>query len=439
MPVLAPTAPSPNPSSSRQIVSQASNLPDGGSSKAGGSGVLVNKIPVVSLDVEAITDTVAARLATSLLGHVLFLKSQVPLPVMQLSRMPSTNSTARALRQRNELLSSFDTLTSHLNTTFTALSSALAQGPKQAQVQVQVPVPPNTSLSNTNTKRARVYLAIFVGSNTASAKSKVIYAVDGLEIKAIGVRDDLAKRSSSSSERHTGIEDDSDESGGEENGAGEVVDGTAGEGEGEEESEDEEEDDDDVDTDDDEDTETDPTSSPPASRSLSPSPEPEPEPPSHTYTYPSHADEQRALQAAERLLSRTLAAADAEGDGMSTDMAPTQTHVLLRAPRRFVHPAWIPRQNISASLESTLDEFLEESGLRDPTAELGNLKRRKVQKKGKTVEGVWVTCRGGLGTAVWSKAKDGEAVNVGGEDGDDEWDEMIWWSWDGKIVGFSEW
>jgi len=40
------------------------------------------RIPEVHLDVDFITDVIAARLATSLLGHVLFLKNQVPLYVV---------------------------------------------------------------------------------------------------------------------------------------------------------------------------------------------------------------------------------------------------------------------------------------------------------------------------------------------------------------------
>lgn len=39
----------------------------------------MNAYPVVRLDVDTISDAVASRLATSLLGHVLFLKNQVPL------------------------------------------------------------------------------------------------------------------------------------------------------------------------------------------------------------------------------------------------------------------------------------------------------------------------------------------------------------------------
>ena len=40
---------------------------------------VLNAYPVVRLDVERITDAIAGRLATTLLGHVLFLKNQVPL------------------------------------------------------------------------------------------------------------------------------------------------------------------------------------------------------------------------------------------------------------------------------------------------------------------------------------------------------------------------
>jgi len=39
----------------------------------------LNHYPLVRLDVDIITDSIAGRLATSLLGHVLFLKNQIPL------------------------------------------------------------------------------------------------------------------------------------------------------------------------------------------------------------------------------------------------------------------------------------------------------------------------------------------------------------------------
>ena len=54
----------------------------------------------------------------------------------------------------------------------------------------------------------------------------------------------------------------------------------------------------------------------------------------------------------------------------------------------------------------------------------------KAKKWKKTrVEGVWITDREGL---VPSNPEKDSAVK-------DEWDEMIWWSWEEKIVGFSEW
>ncbi|KAG5649619.1 hypothetical protein H0H81_002824 [Sphagnurus paluster] len=330
---------------------------------------------------------------------------------MQIARMNASKSSTKALKQRTDLLLSYDILTSHLNTTFTALSSALARGSgtKAASENRPDAVP----------LRARVYLGIFVGSNAASAKSKVLFAVDGLELKSIGSRDDQAARQKEG-------EDEDSEGEGEEEEDGVSVDGEGDDGEdASEESEDEEDgeiSDDEGEDDTDDEADTDPTSPPPESRS------PSPEAPS----YPSYAEEQRALQAAERLLSRTLARADAEGHGMSADMAPTQTHILLRAPRRFVHPAWVPRQNISSLLESTLNEFLEESGIKPSDGDEG-VPMQKRQSKGKKVEGVWVTCRGGLNTLAGKNEVSTGAVE------DDEWDEMIWWSWDGKIVGFSEW
>ena len=42
-------------------------------------GILPSGVPVVNLKVESVTDVVASRLAISLLGHVLFLKNQIPL------------------------------------------------------------------------------------------------------------------------------------------------------------------------------------------------------------------------------------------------------------------------------------------------------------------------------------------------------------------------
>ena len=115
-------------------------------------------------------------------------------------------------------------------------------------------------------------------------------------------------------------------------------------------------------------------------------------------------------------------------------LAPTQTHILIRAPRRFAHPAWIPRQNVTTSLEAVLHEFLDESLQRKATDAVSNQKSKSVkQKKGKP-EGVWLTCRDGINpdlTLLQDALEQGPNIA--------EEDEMIWWSWDGKLVGFSDW
>jgi hypothetical protein len=87
-------------------------------------------------------------------------------------------------------------------------------------------------------------------------------------------------------------------------------------------------------------------------------------------------------------------------------------------------------------MDGMLNEFLEESGLR--TGERGN--RRK---KGR-VEGVWICCRGSSFDADDMRGRAREVADDREDEGEeelieDEEDEMIWWSWDGKIVGFSDW
>ena len=71
----------------------------------------------------------------------------------------------------------------------------------------------------------------------------------------------------------------------------------------------------------------------------------------------------------------------------------------------------------------TLDRMLQESldASKNPSEQAGD-KPSSSKKKRKEVEGVWVACR------------DENTLYDA-----DETDEMIWWSWDGKLVGFSDW
>jgi hypothetical protein len=205
-------------------------------------------------------------------------------------------SSARAIKQRTDLLQSFDTLTSHLNTTFTALSTALARRSSKTD---------HLTDSKSHRDRERAYLAILVGPSTGSARSKVIYAVDGLETKVWGVRHDVI-------DLEEGEEDDeqpSDSDSEDENSEEDISSEDEGSASCEDDSEEEHSDDDKLSNE---------APSPPQSRSPSPPP-----PPSTAYL-----EQQQALNAADRLLSRTLAEADAEGQGMATEMCmstPTPT------------------------------------------------------------------------------------------------------------------
>ncbi|KAG1845261.1 hypothetical protein C8R48DRAFT_617502 [Suillus tomentosus] len=364
------------------------------------------KIPSITLDADLVTDSMAARLCISLVGHVLFLKSQVPFPVIQMARMPGGDTTSRAAKKRQELLNSFDTLASHLNTTFTALSTAFAyhSGTKD----------PRSS--------GRAYLAVVLGPTPGSAKCRVMVGVDALEAKVWGERDD--RLDAPAGREGEEAEDDDEKSG------------------NEDESDSDSDSDCDGDTDSSEcvnsdssdslcdeevasETESEEFSqapSPPPSRTPSPSSSPPPQP--HLLP-PTYAQELEALRTAERLLSRTLASACGENDGqgMASEMAPTQTHIVLRAPRKFMHPAWVPKQTLSGAFDALLNQFLEESGER-PTRD--DIKKRK---KGGNVEGVWIRSRQRL-------TEDSEIISS--EEIPEE-DEMIWWTWDGRLVGFADW
>ena len=100
-------------------------------------------------------------------------------------------------------------------------------------------------------------------------------------------------------------------------------------------------------------------------------------------------------------------------------------------------------------MDGVLREFLEESGFRS-AGEGGREKRMngKAKGKGKSMDGVWVRCRpsgtddknpGEVGCEGDEKGT-GECGDTEDEENEQhEEDEMIWWCWDGKIVGFSDW
>ncbi|KAH7888278.1 hypothetical protein F5I97DRAFT_1926702 [Phlebopus sp. FC_14] len=384
-----------------------------------------SKIPTVVLDADVVTDNMAARLCVSLLGHVMFLKNQVPFPIMQLARIPGDDNASRAAKKRHELLTSFDTLTSHMYTTFIALSTAMAlRGTRDAPKLVPGNIP-----TNQGCRVSRAFLSLVLGPTIGAAKSRVIVCIDGLEEKVWGLlRDEKSCAATAVNTREDGEQEGHSEYPSEPESESEEED----EEEEEEDDEESEQEEDGVSQSEDESS----NASPPPSRSPSPSlssgsprsnaPPGAPLPPSHAPPPSYHVNEHDPLRAAERLLARTLASACAEDDGrgMASEMAPTQTHILLRAPRRFSHPSWTPRQNLCVSLDGYLADFLEESGETFDSEKAAGKKRKNNTAK---IEGVWI------------KPRVTENREVVGFEEPDEEDEMIWWSWDGKLVGFADW
>ena len=75
-----------------------------------------------------------------------------------------------------------------------------------------------------------------------------------------------------------------------------------------------------------------------------------------------------------------------------------------------------------------LFDFLDHSGVGLSTSQ----SQKKCSKKNH-VEGVWITSRAGIQKDTMDKAL---AHDLLPEQADDD---MIWWSWEGKLAGFSDW
>jgi hypothetical protein len=331
---------------------------------------------------------------------------------VQLARLPSGRNS-RTTKKKEELLDAVDTLSCHLLTTFTALASAFAQNTSRyPQGQGGKPT-------------ARADVAVVLGPSITGARARVLLSIDGLEVKIWGHRDYDQEEAETD-------EDDSEGDG----------------SESVEENTDPESDQSEADF---------PPSSPPASEMSSegvqygelleppepPLPQRRRQPFSPRPSGITQSEETQVLNAAERLLSRTLANACAEEDnGLGSEMgmchtfpflshsykdavAPTQTYILVRAPRRFSHPSWIPRQNLTVGLDAIYTDFLERSGI---SAKSVDNTKFKSKRSGIKTEGIRVV---GKNVSGENDLNSRGAVN--------EEDDMIWWSWDGKIVGFADW
>ncbi|KAJ3513368.1 hypothetical protein NLJ89_g2986 [Agrocybe chaxingu] len=154
---------------------------------------------------------------------------------------------------------------------------------------------------------ALAYLAILVGPSIGTAKSKVFLGINGLEMRVWG-EDKVMVQKTKEQENEEGDDDDDGEvEGGSEDDSDDEASESAEEPEDSEEED--EASDEDQSTEDENGDESD-------SGNYSVTDNPSPPPP-----YISHAEQQRFLQNADRLLSRILATADADGNGITSEMS----------------------------------------------------------------------------------------------------------------------
>ncbi|EJD00732.1 uncharacterized protein FOMMEDRAFT_168996 [Fomitiporia mediterranea MF3/22] len=404
--------------------------------------VEISRLPTAMINVECISDVMASRLAMCLLGHVLFLKSQVPFPVAQLIKMSLSNKAdPRTNKKQDALIASFDLLSSHLGSTFTALGSKLTNRSHVADLATShLAIILGPSVTSANAARARVLLEI--KGLHVPLRSHVMPQLACTVVNSHLKENEGSPNLGSSSERSTPLSERSkglrvisqrpplmsrsDESSGED-------DSTDGVAEAPPDSDSESEsiiEDSDSDSSSDVDSEEQFDSS------------------EEDNSEASHEVTEADLCAAERLLSRTLAVANADPElGMAADIRPTQTRILLRAPRCFSHPAWIPHQNLSRDMDPLLREFIElpssSTALHDitnasPIPAKAN-EKRKVHKGVKT-DYVRVSCRGAanIHTETGGSTECQEEGDAGKSEVEDTKDDMIWWSWDGKLEGFTD-
>ncbi|KAL5488465.1 hypothetical protein ACEPAI_6583 [Sanghuangporus weigelae] len=432
------------------------------------------RFPSATIEIDSIGNAMAARLVICLLGHVLFLKSQAPFPVAQLVKMSSRRTNARPNKKMDALLSSFDVLSTHLGSTFNALALALS------------PCHSTSNQTSHKSRLAKTHVAIVLGPSATSmsaARARVVLEIDGLRVvlrrtsvptsnatMSPVINENLKENAQthisrfketfgrppvSLTERRglrvishcSPMEDKSDAS-------SESIDHDPSIVEFPPDSDSES--DSDPSSDDDSDEEVD--SSEEDEGSVAP--------------MQTEAD----FNAAERNLSRALAIANADPElGMAAETRPTQIHILIRAPRRFSHPAWIPRQNLARDMDPLLREF-EEPVV--PTFNIGEDKaalnditnsptqsdrlppkptKPDVKRKGPggiKTDYVRVRSRGAAESLDSARADGADKTCSASEPGtskitdetagrhedaeNEEGNEMIWWSWDGKLEGFTE-
>ncbi|KZO97646.1 hypothetical protein CALVIDRAFT_562983 [Calocera viscosa TUFC12733] len=345
------------------------------------SGLRDVRIPVERIDAQ-----LAARMVMTTLESVLYVKGQVPMSIQQMNFIGESGKNARAAKKRVELLQTLDILSSHLSTTFVQLSAALARR--------------TTPLEEGETGRTHVLITL--GPPSGLSKERVLLELEGLELKDWARLVEPESESESVSEEDDSNEEEEEE----EDATSECSDLEA--------SEDEESDE----RDQSEEREVSPTpqpeladslSSASSSRESSLSPLNSPCP---IRTQPPQRAPQRPPPDPARMLALALINLN------QTSTPPTRVHLLLRAPRRFEHVSWEPRQNLTRALDGAC------FGFEGPVSKI-----KKSEPERVTV----------ITSHPPSTPPPGPVPSTPPNSAsEEEEDEPLWFEWTGKLQGFME-
>ena len=133
--------------------------------------------------------------------------------------MPCGKSNPKVAKKRDELLATFDTLSSHLQTTFVALSTAYAKC-KSAKTKAETATSDENghagvlASSVAGPSRGTAHLMFVLGPSANTARARIVLTIDGLDIKVWGTRPyefQARDAEQEDSEEEAESEDDSEE------------------------------------------------------------------------------------------------------------------------------------------------------------------------------------------------------------------------------------
>ena len=122
--------------------------------------------------------------------------------------MPAGKSNPKAAKKREELITTFDTLDSHLRTTFDAISTAYAKcksgyavtSSPSDKLQIE-----SASSGPAPARKGTAHLMFVLGSSVAAARARILLTIDGIDVKMWG------SRTQDQSDDEDGDDDASDE------------------------------------------------------------------------------------------------------------------------------------------------------------------------------------------------------------------------------------